>query len=153
MSTKKDPQFIAVYYSESVALRGFEEMEKYIYKTIISPPGPELLEKIEETCRQTEISGVLTRGSLAWYLHKNKIPIPIFDVRYDIPTIFRLVRERNRLDQAFYLGDTQGDYDAAGEAEMPFLHAAYGFGRVPEGTPAIGDIRKLPEWAEKFFKG
>jgi phosphoglycolate phosphatase len=65
----------------------------------------------------------------------------------------RLVRERNRLDQAFYLGDTQGDFDAAGEAEMPFLHAAYGFGRVPEGTPAIGDIRKLPEWAEKFFKG
>ena len=57
----------------------------------------------------------------------------------------RLVTERNGLDAAAYLGDTQGDYDAAAEAEIPFLHAAYGFGTVPEGTPAITDIRQLPE--------
>ena len=57
----------------------------------------------------------------------------------------RLVVERNHLDEAVYLGDTQGDYDAAKEAGVPFLHAAYGFGTVPEGTPAISDLRHLPE--------
>lgn len=55
----------------------------------------------------------------------------------------RLVAERNGLDQVTYLGDTQGDYDAAMEAGVLFLHAAYGFGRVPEGTPAIRDFREL----------
>ncbi|MBR2823351.1 MAG: HAD family hydrolase [Clostridia bacterium] len=57
----------------------------------------------------------------------------------------RLVVERNHLDEAVYLGDTQGDYDAAAKAGVPFLHAAYGFGSVPEGTPALADIRLLPE--------
>ena len=57
----------------------------------------------------------------------------------------RLVAERNHLDETVYLGDTQGDYDAAEEAGVPFLHAAYGFGKVPEDTPAISDIRQLPE--------
>ena len=56
----------------------------------------------------------------------------------------RLVLERNRIGEAVYLGDTRGDYDAALEAGIPFLHAAYGFGTVPEGTPAIQDIRELP---------
>ena len=61
----------------------------------------------------------------------------------------RLVRERNGLDPVVYLGDTQGDYDAAKEAGVAFIHAAYGFGTVPAGTPAIRDIRELPEAAEK----
>ncbi len=60
----------------------------------------------------------------------------------------RLVKERNGLDAALYLGDTQGDLDAAAEAGVPFLHAAYGFGKVPDGTPAITDIRQLPESAD-----
>ena len=63
----------------------------------------------------------------------------------------RLVLERNGLERALYLGDTRGDYDAAAEAGIPFLHAAYGFGEVPEGTPRIGDIRELPARAETFF--
>lgn len=58
----------------------------------------------------------------------------------------RLVVERNALDRAYYLGDTIFDYEAAGAAGVPFIHAAYGFGTVPEGTPAIRDIRDLPGW-------
>ena len=87
-----DPKFIAVYYDEKVALRGFAELDAYIYRTIISPPGPELVEEIEKTCRETEISGVLTRGSLAWYLHEHHISVPIFDVKYDVKTIFRMIQ-------------------------------------------------------------
>ncbi len=58
----------------------------------------------------------------------------------------RLVTERNGLDRAWYLGDTQGDFDAATEAGIAFIHAAYGFGTVPEGTPRIMDIRELQDF-------
>ena len=62
-----------------------------------------------------------------------------------------LVVRRNGLDRALYLGDTQGDMDAAQEAGIPFVHAAYGFGTVPAGTPAIHDIREMAARAAEFF--
>ena len=64
----------------------------------------------------------------------------------------RLVVERNGLEKAVYVGDTLGDYNSTMQAGLPFIHAAYGFGKVPEGTPFIGDIRELPERVEEIFK-
>ena len=63
----------------------------------------------------------------------------------------RLVVERNHLDKAVYVGDIMGDYNSTMEAGLPFIHAAYGFGTVPEGTPFINDIRDLPALMEDFF--
>ena len=63
----------------------------------------------------------------------------------------RLLVERNNLD-AVYVGDTMGDYDATMQAGLPFIHAAYGFGTVPEGTAKINDIRELPEKVKEIFK-
>ena len=63
----------------------------------------------------------------------------------------RLLVERNNLD-AVYVGDTMGDYDATMQAGLPFIHAAYGFGTVPEGTEKIDDIRELPEKVKEIFK-
>ena len=57
--------------------------------------------------------------------------------------------ERNHWDHIVYLGDTQGDYDAAQEAQVSFLHAAYGFGTVDVPVPAITDIRDLPRWLQQ----
>lgn len=42
----------------------------------------------------------------------------------------RLVVARNGLQQPVYVGDTKGDEEAAHEAGVPFVHAAYGFGRA-----------------------
>jgi len=42
----------------------------------------------------------------------------------------RLVVERNHLEAPVYVGDTEGDHQAALEAGVPFVHAAYGFGTV-----------------------
>ena len=56
----------------------------------------------------------------------------------------RLVMERNRIERAVYVGDTQMDADAAAEARIPFIHAAYGFGAVPEATWKIVDFSELP---------
>lgn len=61
----------------------------------------------------------------------------------------RLVKERNGLESAVYVGDTMGDYEAARDAGVLFIHAAYGFGKVPEGTPAIHDLRELPSFVER----
>ena len=55
----------------------------------------------------------------------------------------RAVAARNGLKNPLYVGDTQGDLDAASAAGVPFLHAAYGFGTV-EGTPAIQSMEELP---------
>ena len=41
----------------------------------------------------------------------------------------RLIVERNGLKNPVYVGDTQGDYEACKEANVPFIWAAYGFGK------------------------
>ena len=63
----------------------------------------------------------------------------------------KLLVERNNVE-AVYVGDTMGDYDATMQAGLPFIHAAYGFGTVPEGTVKINDIRELPEKVKEIFK-
>lgn len=41
----------------------------------------------------------------------------------------RLIIERNNLKAPVYVGDTQGDFDACKKAGVPFIWAAYGFGK------------------------
>ena len=48
----------------------------------------------------------------------------------------RLIVERNGLQRPVYVGDTVLDQEAAAQAGVPFLHAAYGFGKV-EGAPEL----------------
>ncbi len=59
----------------------------------------------------------------------------------------RSVIERNELRSPVYVGDTQGDADAAGTAGIPFIYARYGFGKVSEYYDVID---KLPELLELF---
>ena len=63
----------------------------------------------------------------------------------------RLVIERNRLEHAVYVGDTMGDYNSAMEAGIPFIHASYGFGEVPEGIPKVMDISQVPQIMETMI--
>ncbi|RCH54143.1 HAD family hydrolase [Mucilaginibacter hurinus] len=42
-----------------------------------------------------------------------------------------------------YIGDTQADYEAATKAGVPFIYAAYGFGKVAEGH--IATVNSLAE--------
>lgn len=55
----------------------------------------------------------------------------------------RLLMERNNMEHAVYVGDTQGDADACREAGIPFIFAEYGFGQVEE-EPA-GRIQNFSE--------
>lgn len=56
----------------------------------------------------------------------------------------RLVVARNGLRRPVYIGDTQGDCDAAALAGVPFLHAAYGFGVVDKAVPSVRAFSDIP---------
>ena len=53
--------------------------------------------------------------------------------------------ERNHYEKYYYLGDTQGDYNACRKAGVPFLFAAYGFGTVDADVPQVESLEQLPE--------
>ena len=59
-------------------------------------------------------------------------------------TILELMR-RHRIDEAVYIGDTQGDYEATLVAGIPFIWAAYGFGSPAGFAAKLEDIRQLPQ--------
>lgn len=63
-----------------------------------------------------------------------------------------MVVERNGLKKPVYVGDTDLDRRSAEEAGVPFVHAAYGFGKVPEGTPAVKRVGELEAVLEGMGK-
>lgn len=50
---------------------------------------------------------------------------------------------RNNLKSAYYVGDTQMDYEATRKACIPFIYAAYGFGDVHKYEYRISKITDL----------
>ena len=60
--------------------------------------------------------------------------------------------QRNELDDAVYVGDIQGDYDASTEAGVRFIHAAYGFGTIQEKVPTIRKFEELIMEVDKLFE-
>ena len=63
----------------------------------------------------------------------------------------KLVAQRNGLKNPVYVGDTALDAASAKEAGVPFLHAAYGFGKV-EGAAAVQSFEELPSALEELSK-
>ncbi len=63
----------------------------------------------------------------------------------------RLIAERNRLERAVYIGDTQGDCDSAEAAGVTFIHAAYGFGKIDHKVPEIGSLNEIAEAVRPFL--
>ena len=60
--------------------------------------------------------------------------------------------QRNHIEKAFYIGDTQGDYNATKIANIPFLYAKYGFGTIDTEVPFIESIEQLPQKADSLFQ-
>ncbi len=50
---------------------------------------------------------------------------------------------RNGLHTAVYLGDTRSDQEAAAQAGIPFIHAAYGFGEADPGACRIASFSEF----------
>ena len=64
----------------------------------------------------------------------------------------RLLMERNGITDAVYVGDTEGDEKAARFAGIPFIWAAYGFGKAAAPDDTVGDISELPACLKKLWK-
>ena len=64
-----------------------------------------------------------------------------------------LICERNQVakEDAVYVGDIQGDYDAATAAGIKFIHAAYGFGTIDADVEKITEFSELPEVVKNVF--
>jgi phosphoglycolate phosphatase len=55
----------------------------------------------------------------------------------------RQLLDRNQLVAPVFIGDTQGDWNAAHICKVPFLHAAYGFGACPEARQRATSFPEL----------
>lgn len=64
----------------------------------------------------------------------------------------RIVIGRNNLEKAAYIGDTQGDYESAVFAGIPFIHAAYGFGNVEADVPKIKSIGEIANAVKEYLE-
>ncbi|MCH3986980.1 MAG: HAD family hydrolase [Lachnospiraceae bacterium] len=57
----------------------------------------------------------------------------------------RILEDRNHLKQAVYIGDTAGDEKSARKAGLPFIFAAYGFGKAAAPDAVIARVSSLKE--------
>lgn len=55
----------------------------------------------------------------------------------------RLIMERNKLEKAVYVGDTQKDKDACILANIPFIFASFGFGSVDSYDAKVDTFAEL----------
>ncbi len=121
-------QFLFIVPDESVLIAEAKEYDSYIYKTIISRPCESLLIEINEIIKSTKIFGIITRGSLAHYLYTNNIPVPIFDLKFELPSflkilhkcslkgykkicIFEIDHNPSQASQKLHLHSRMGDYE------------------------------------------
>lgn len=63
----------------------------------------------------------------------------------------RLVMRRNGIGEAVYVGDTKLDQEAADLAGIPFIHAAYGFGKPEGDAPKIRKLCELKTEADRLL--
>lgn len=103
---------------------------------------------IVSNCQDGYIEAFLQHHGLASYFHDYEFEGRTGQTKGDN---IRLVMERQGLDKAVYVGDTQGDLEAADQAGIPFIHAAYGFGAVNRPVPALSALRDLPARLRLFF--
>lgn len=62
----------------------------------------------------------------------------------------RLLMERNKVTSAAYMGDTAGDCLSAYKAGIPFVHAAYGFGKDMPADKIAARAESIRELTEIF---
>ncbi len=64
----------------------------------------------------------------------------------------RLVMERNNYAKGIYIGDTKKDREAALQAGVPFIFAAYGFGEAENPDGVIHSLSDLPAAVETLLR-
>lgn len=124
--------------------------------------GAVLYDGMEETtarlCEEYELYIVSNcqDGYVQAFLHAHKMENYFKDIEMsgrtglDKGKNIKLLMERNHIVSAVYVGDTEGDEKAARYAGIPFVYAAYGFGKAAAPDATLHSIRELPE-CMRFF--
>ncbi len=63
----------------------------------------------------------------------------------------RLIMQRNHLDNACYVGDTQGDCNATHYAQIPFVYAEYGFGTADSPDYVLHSFCEIADISKEIF--
>ncbi len=130
----------------------------------IAQYGGELYEHLEETLASLKQDGWFIAcvsncqsGYIEAFLDYTKLHKYFDDIECWGNTLklkahnIKITAQRNDVTDMVYVGDTMGDYEAACEAGAKFIHASYGFGKVPSGTPAIKSLDELPALAQMLI--
>lgn len=127
-----------------------EQIELENISTDVNYPGViETLKKISEASKKIFVVSNCHEGYMQVALEKTRISNLISDYEYFGRTMkpkcenIRLVMERNGIKSAVYVGDTQGDADACKKANVPFIWASYGFGKVNDFWAKIDKFTDL----------
>lgn len=115
---------------------------------LLYPRVKETMKRLSEKCRLFIVSNCQS-GYVELFLEKSGLGPYIADFECYGNTgngkadNIRLLMERNQLNEAIYVGDTQGDCDASASAGIPFLFARYGFGTADHFQKAIDRFEEL----------
>lgn len=63
-----------------------------------------------------------------------------------------LVKNNYNYKEVIYVGDTKKDFLESQKANVNFIHASYGFGKIDESVLKINSLQELPGLIEKVFK-
>lgn len=124
-----------------------EALEKNT-ENLLFPEVKETLEKLSKTCRLFIVSNCQS-GYIELFMKKAGVESCITDHECFGDTgmqkgdNIKLVIERNKLKDAVYVGDTQGDYESTVYAGIPFIFAKYGFGKVEAHEHEISEFNEL----------
>lgn len=94
-------------------------------------------------------------GYIELFMEKNRVESLITDILCYGDTgqgkgenILALMQKNDlRPEETAYVGDIRGDFEAAGQAGISFIYAAYGFGEVPEAEYRIEKFEEILKFA------
>lgn len=118
-------------------------------KNLLYPNVCETIIELSKTHKVCIVSNC-QKGYIELFLKKNNLEEYVTDIECYGNTLkskgenIKAVVERNHFQDSVYVGDTQGDYDAAMFAGIPFIFAKYGFGNVN------GEYEEINEMSELF---
>ena len=123
--------------------RCMDTENKYLYENACKIGYPGILETVRELAKKYRL--FIVSNSQCGYpeLCMDKLGLTPYiqghlcfgDTGTSKGKTIRTLMERHNIQSCAYVGDTQGDYEATVEAEVPFIWATYGFG-TPEGYAA-----------------
>ena len=123
----------------------------------LSQKGAVLYERLEETLKMFSLDYELyivsncQDGYVDAFLHAHQLESYFKDYEMSGRTgldkghNIKLIMKRNVIEQAFYVGDTEGDEEASRFAGIPFIYATYGFGKAKNPDMIIHSIKELPK--------